>query len=193
MPRVSDIACCTGMASPNSTSRLRPLMSSERNLRKRPPMSQSSASSRRNHVRSRSGARPQNRLTGISSGSNAMSSPTAAVRARNASGMRRSIRCPKKPVRRSRKISESRNTGLVPAGRCGSGRPRSRQTYSSTARSITLRFSSAYTGTRPAPSRDLASSGSTDGRTHRATRPRTIGRASRSKAEKSLIAVAVVP
>ncbi len=122
-----------------------------------------------------------------------MSSPAAVVRARSASGMRRSMREPKKPVRRSRNSRELDSTRAAPTGACGSGSPRSRQTYSSTARSMTLRFSSAYTGTRPWPSRDLTSSGSTDGRTHSATSQRTSGSASLSKVVKSLIARAGVP
>ncbi len=36
MPRVSDIADCTGMASPNSTSRLRPLMQQREELAEAP-------------------------------------------------------------------------------------------------------------------------------------------------------------
>ena len=121
-PRVSPSAGCSGKASPNSSIRLRPFTSSDSTLRKRPPMSQPSATSRRNQERSRPGERPQNRLTGTMSASNARSVAAAAHSWRSASGMRRSRRMPKNPARRSRNSTPTAGMPGPEGGARGGGR-----------------------------------------------------------------------
>ena len=180
--RLSRSDSCSGSTSPNSTRRLRPFRMSDRSLRKRPPMSQSSATISRNQERCRPGARPKKRLTGSRTASNSSCCSAYWDRLARESGSRRSTRSPRNPARRSRKIVDRGSDGSGPKGTSGGGSPNWRQTYSSTAMSTMLRFSSTYTTGRPSGSRAATSSGRTAGRTHKATKRRTIGSSSRSSA-----------
>ena len=127
-PRVSASDGCSAIGSPNSVSRLRPLISSDSALRNRPPRSQPSATIRRSQERSRPGARSPEQAHRHEVGIEGDVGGGDAGQRRNPSGMRRSMRWPKRPRRRSRKSTDAGSSAPEPNGASGGGSPRSRHT-----------------------------------------------------------------